>query len=182
MDPDNRLLGELEINRLPFEDLRRTRSLSDYAAYSSTNRFRGNFALILPSFSDLRLFSRTACALQDKGFMLRTFFYENSAGYPSARERNSSNCRLVYDVLSDEESKTTDSARSITEWLMTLEHRPDIILTVDDPTALGISAIIKRLFSHNLVAIRIPRTDLVYCEWTSSLTLQEWQSKVYSSA
>lgn len=140
----------------------------------------GMFVIFLPTLHDLRIFSSLACLLQKGNHDLKVFIYDELASLDNklgwdVRYISVEGCRLAYSVdLSRSPFSLRLSGRIATEWLETFSRPPDIILGLSEEASfIELLAIRPNDLSK---LIRIPRSDLPYCDWMGSLSLTEWRS------
>jgi hypothetical protein len=151
----------------------------------------GTFALLFPSLRDMRLFSSVACRLQSNGYFVNILLYENE-GYVEEEPSNermdweertllSTGCRLNYDTLSPDGVLPVElpifGLSFVSDWLDTLDERPDVVVALKDQDSLsGLATLLEQSRSLRSSLVLIPYTDLPYCEWMGSLSVQEWKS------
>jgi hypothetical protein len=135
-----------------------------------SKRYSGRFVIIFPSVDDLRLFSFVACSLQSAGHLVQVVIYTtgrdyNDMGSPTARTLVAPDCRLRYDKS------------IVPEWMNDFYDRPDAVVSIAEKDEFNthLSTILEQSGRGSPI-IRIPRTDLPYCQWMISLSLEEWRS------
>jgi hypothetical protein len=151
-----------------------------------SKRYSGRFVIIFPSVDDLRLFSFVACSLQSAGHLVQVVIYTTGRDYkdmgsPTARILVAPDCRLQYeiaplDVLACPSDPSYDKS-VVSEWMNDFYDRPDAVVTVAEKDKFNthLSTILEQSGRGSPI-IRIPRTDLPYCQWMISLSLEEWRS------
>lgn len=170
-----------------------TADLEDMAAsnHQITGISVGTFAILFPSLRDMRLFSRAVCRLQDKGHIVYVLLYGDDAFVedPSEETMDSgeqtvqfSGCRLNYDTLSLDDVRpaapTIIGPSYVSDWFDTLDEWPDVVIALKDQDSLP--ALDKLLGRDQYIPpslILIPHSDLPYCEWMGSLSVEEWRSQ-----
>ena len=144
----------------------------------------GTFAVLLPSSQELRLLAVTLCRLQGNGCVVHALLYRD--GHDTLHTSRASenpfaifgDCRLYYDVVSVEDLSTGQEfgPSYVLAWLDTMDRWPDVIIALDDEDTLSNLGKVLKSFSQTTL-LSLPTVDLLYCEWMSSLTIEEWRSK-----
>jgi hypothetical protein len=135
----------------------------------------------------LSYFSPVACRLQANGYLVNVLLYGGGSyaeDEPMDRTMISRGCRLNYDTLSPDDvlpAVQSISGRSfVSDWLDTLDEWPEVIVALKDQGALsGLDTVLEQRQSTRPSLIFIPYTDLAYCEWMGSLSVQEWKSQYF---
>jgi len=145
-----------------------------------------DFIFFLPTLVDLDKVSFLVCRLLDNATRphIRVLVYEGL--HPSPHQLGwksgafeSDNCAIDYDILTGTQPLSFSAAGSIVlaNWL---GRRPDhtrIVFTLKelDPLVSFMKSHGENIFPR-ATFISVPRTDLEYTDWMSSLTITEWQS------
>jgi hypothetical protein len=127
----------------------------------------GIFVVILPSLDDLSLFASLVCRLWSSGHDVRILLTDPniSAGVKlSSLIPQQSSCAPGVESL-----HSINSPAELDAWLETLSVVPDVILTIP-------SIFLSYKDSPSYTIINIPREDLAYCDWMSTLSLEAWKS------
>ncbi|OBZ73954.1 hypothetical protein A0H81_06095, partial [Grifola frondosa] len=137
----------------------------------------GAFVLMFSLLQDLRYFLPVACKLQHAGQNVFTFVEESvSEEIPEGQNHALilDNCRLEYIVA----SSSVGDIISNPEWINHLPLVPDVVISTKhaEKTSVGLDFVQHRYKGLNIPIIRVPPTDLPFCDWMGSLTLQEWRN------
>jgi hypothetical protein len=159
-------------------------TLSDLQNVSTENKRIGTFALLFPSLRDMQIFSPVACRLQANGYLVNVLLYEYAEDEPMDRTMVSRGCRLNYDTLSPDDIlpvvQSISGMSFVSDWLDTLDDWPEVIVALKDQDALsGLDAVLEQRQSTRPSLIYVPYSDLAYCEWMGSLSMQEWTSQYF---
>lgn len=134
----------------------RSRTISPDKAVDIAVPQSGGFAVYLADLRDIVPLSTVLCNLQSRGHDVTVFgpAETTSSQEPISLEK----CAL---------HQYTGTRRRILDWIVSMQ--PAIVITVE--TTLPVS---YRDFNSTMIAI--PRSDLVYCDWMTALSIQEWRS------
>ena len=150
----------------------------------------GTFVFFFLVLDDLRDAAHLICRIQTKNKInIRIFVYGEYAqtkvkvdwvtGYLETER-----CTLIYEVLVTGVTLSFSRARNdiLSRWFDTFDNPPDVIVARKE-----LDHLVGYLLSNHqdillwdATLIQIPRLDLKYTEWMSSLTLVEWKSVVNS--
>lgn len=135
-------------------------------------RLFGTFALVFSSADDLLRFSPAACRLKKAGHIVSTFILNNSLR--ESESLNSTGCQLVIDSSSDSSQSNVES--DLEKWIEKMVVTPDVVIISDDQDRPDLSLVFKHHIPSSSIIIHMPRTDLPFCDWMGTLTMQEWKS------
>ncbi|KAJ8094750.1 hypothetical protein PM082_010756 [Marasmius tenuissimus] len=124
-----------------------TNNWSEDDAYGGAHSL--TFVSIFSTLDELRLFAPVICSLRSKGNMVYSIIDSSYESLPDSILFNS--CTFPYDTSLDVLSEL-DPTSTVLVSLAELDHRLE-----------------------GATNIRIPRRDLLYCSWMSSLTEEEWR-------
>lgn len=146
----------------------------------------GTFAVLLPSSQELQLFSVTLCRLQGNGHVVHVLLYGDE-DVTTHSSRNSEtpfaifgDCRLTYDVVSVEDLSIGQEFGPpyVLEWLDNMDRWPGVVITLrGEDTLSHLGKALKSSNSPQPTLLTLPSSDLLYCEWMSSLSIEEWRSE-----
>ena len=144
----------------------------------------GTFTVLLPSSRELRLLAVTLCRLQGNGYVVHALLYrEYDTVHTSKTSENPfavfGNCRLYYDVIVEDLLTGQEFGLSyVLAWLDTMDRWPDVVIALDGEDSLShLGKALKSRRSSQTTLLTLPTADLLYCEWMSSLTIEEWKSE-----
>ncbi|KAI0091682.1 hypothetical protein BDY19DRAFT_885436 [Irpex rosettiformis] len=129
------------------------------------------FAILLPSLDDLVSFAAPVCHLWAEGHNIGILLTEEDpslANITGSSVQLLPSCALKANILSD--LRLTSPLATPAAWIANLQVTPTIVISV--PT-VDISA---HASSESLTHIQIPREDLPFCDWLSTIPLQAWKS------
>ncbi|KDQ61549.1 hypothetical protein JAAARDRAFT_190293 [Jaapia argillacea MUCL 33604] len=141
------------------------------------------FAIVLESPGDLRRFAQVPCALQQGGYSVKilistsardaTTMEIHESRMKGIQTLNTSHCLLSFQTTPSPTSGVRDIIH-IPEWLAALSPKPAVIITTMDEVVFRLVSLQGRFGSPTFVSL--PRRDLLYCDWMSSLSFQEWRN------
>ncbi|PCH44188.1 hypothetical protein WOLCODRAFT_164969 [Wolfiporia cocos MD-104 SS10] len=136
----------------------------------------GTFLLVFGSFTELSNFSPAACRIRDEGHTVYALII-SSANEQDHSGMQIESCGLGYDIFRQTNS-TLQNLRHIVSWIDKQPSLPDVFITSFPSSVLPDDTLsISPLLDATPTVIRIPAADLPYCDWMSSLTVQELRSK-----
>ncbi|KAF9820580.1 hypothetical protein IEO21_01283 [Rhodonia placenta] len=136
----------------------------------------GFFLLVFSALTDLHNFSPAACRLQSDGHNVHVLLYDEGLCSPPQTSADTkilvlASCKLEYSVLPV--GSEIEVPTSLEEWIQCHSLSADVILT----TLSEEERFYLRMRSENgSTVIHIPSSDLPFCDWMGSLTLQEYKS------
>lgn len=159
-------------------------------SFPSTTPLDGSqtgFIFFLPTLVDLDKVSFLVCRLLGNATRphIRVLIYEGLHPSPhllgwKSGVFESDNCAIDYDILTGTRSLSFSAEGSmvLTNWLTGRPGPTCIVFTLKelDPLVSFMNSHGKNTFPR-ATFISVPRTDLEYTGWMSSLTITEWQSK-----
>lgn len=162
------------------------------ASFSSLNFFerRGTFVFFFLVLDDIRNAAHLICRMQTKDQdSIRIFVYgeyvqsKAKADWVTGR-LEIQRCILTYQVLVTGVTLSFSRVGSdiLSRWFDTFDDSPDVIVAPKELDSL-VGYLLSNhqdLLLWDATLIQIPRFDLKYTEWMSSLTLIEWKSVVNS--
>lgn len=140
----------------------------------------GFFLLVFSALTDLHNFSPAACRLQSDGHNVHVLLYDEGLCSPPQTSADTkilvlASCKLEYSVLPV--GSEIEVPTSLEEWIQCHSLSADVILT----TLSEEERFYLRMRSENgSTVIHIPSSDLPFCDWMGSLTLQEYKSKSHT--
>ena len=147
---------------------------------------RGTFVFFFLVLDDLRNAAHLICRMQTKD-IIRIFVYgeyvqsKAKAGWVTGR-LEMERCILTYEILVKGVTLSFCRVGSdiLLKWFDTFDDSPDVIVVQKelDPLVGYLLSNHQDLLLWDAILIQIPRFDLKYTEWMSSLTLIEWKSVV----
>ena len=161
------------------------------ASFSSEiSERRGTFVFFFLVLDDLRNAARLICRMQAKDQnSIRIFVYgeyvqsKAKADWVTGRVEME-RCIITYEVLVTGGTLSFSRVGSdiLSRWFDTLDDSPDVIVVRKelDPLVGYLMSNHQDVLLWDATLIQIPRPDLKYTEWMSSLTLIEWKSVVMS--
>jgi hypothetical protein len=151
---------------------------------------RGSFVFFFLVLDDLRSAAHLICRMQTKDQNnIRIFVYDE---YVQSKAKTDwvtgrlemERCILTYQILVTGVTLSFSRVGSdiLPRWFDTFDDSPDVIVIPRelDPLVGYLLSSHQDLLLWDATIIQIPRLDLKYTEWMSSLTLIEWKSVVNS--
>ena len=163
--------------------------LTSFSSLKNSER-RGTFVFFLLVLDDIRNVAHLICRMQTKDQnSIRIFVYGEyvqskvEADWVTGR-LEMERCILTYQVLVTGVTLSFSRVGSdiLSRWFDTFDDSPDVIVVPKelDPLVGYLLSNHQDLLLWDATLIQIPRFDLKYTEWMSSLTLIEWKSVVNS--
>lgn len=164
-------------------------TLASFSSLESSER-RGTFVFFFLVLDDLRNAAHLICRMQTKDQnIIRIFVYgeyvqsKAKANWVTGR-LEMERCILTYQVLVTGVTLSFSRVGSdiLSRWFDTFDDSPDVVLVPKefDPLVGYLLSNHQDLLLWDATLIQIPRLDLKYTEWMSSLTLIEWKSVAIS--
>ncbi|KAF8159700.1 hypothetical protein B0H34DRAFT_654996 [Crassisporium funariophilum] len=147
----------------------------------------GNFVFFLPTLDDLVHLAPLICKMASSGdFEIQILVYPQAKASSEpdldweAKASSTKHCSLAYNQTTGRTplSFSDSGSQLLVDWLGTLNKIPDVIVALQDMDALVgfLLSEHKKILFLDATVVRIPRFDLQYTEWMSSLTLLEWKN------
>jgi hypothetical protein len=141
----------------------------------------GAFAVFLPTLQDFQSFSSLVCLLKKHGHQVKTLIFgefDDFGGTSLWKDQVFvvDDCNLEYSTISGLLSSNNRSRHLVMlDWLEILDRQPDIVIgLIEEDMPAGPMHMWG--LPNTSILVRIPRADLLYCGWMSSLSMAEWRS------
>ncbi|KZV64660.1 hypothetical protein PENSPDRAFT_639308 [Peniophora sp. CONT] len=119
-----------------------------------------SFGIIMPSVHDLESFAPVICGLHATGYSVNILVKTSTTTLSDTGNLNLGSCSISYAIV--------NSSADVSSWVECSVF--DVLISSIDAPHLASPEHGRFTF------INIPREDLLYCDWMSTLSLQEWQS------
>ncbi|KAI0343255.1 hypothetical protein BDW22DRAFT_1317164, partial [Trametopsis cervina] len=134
------------------------------------------FAVILSTLDDLFNFATPVCHFRSEGYDLHILLTgtgerERAIGNSGQSVHINSACAVQVDLLS--EKHVTEHQPDLEEWIGSISPAPNVVIAVQHT---GLSSSKWESSLSKPVVIQIPREDLPFCDWMTSLPNEAWQN------
>ncbi|EJD07400.1 uncharacterized protein FOMMEDRAFT_24784 [Fomitiporia mediterranea MF3/22] len=147
-----------------------------------------SLAVVLQTLKDLREFSNVVCRFMENGYNVHVLILSHDTdhviphdgAFPWFHEHLVSDvCGISFSALHSS-SNIFANAEALNFWLKSANESMSIIfygLTgLEDASQYSFKAELERQSASGVMVIRLPHSDLPYCDWIASLTLEELRS------
>lgn len=159
---DHRILGPVLYHDDPSSDT--TISQPDAEVH-------GAFAFVFANRDHLRHLNPIVCRLSGGGQVVQVL----TPFLDQAQTLRDCGVQLVH---IQEASSVDEMGTALSQWILQLPTLPDVVVTPLEDHALltALDFVLKRYTGLGIVTVKIPSTDLPFCDWLGSLSLEEWRS------
>ena len=157
------------------------------SAHYATTDNPGTFIFVFPSVKDLRLLYPVVCRLQEEGHRAYSIVSPDEketitpidSDVPSDAFTHLEDCDIDITVFPDADT-LDDMATSLWAWIVSLPSPADVVVVPNQRHRALDALEIMRNWRRDFDApvIRIPHSDLPFCDWMGALSLDEWLSKL----
>lgn len=134
------------------------------------------FNILLPGRDELISFTSTICGMVQRGHTLRILLFSWPEVNPSSHFALDMGCHIHFEAISHFTS-TALLLQRLKAWTLATDFDVLIYTSEGSVHSLGIEASLEHFRMSRGIVVRIPTTDLPFCEWMAMLSSSDWQRK-----
>lgn len=130
--------------------------------------------VLLPGQDELMSFSSTLCEMTHRGHILKIMLFSWAAADSSSNFALNMGCHLHFESIPPDRS-TASLAKRLNAWTLLADF--DVLMYISERLVhtMVIEASVERFRKSRGTVVRVPTSDLPFCDWMAMLSVSDWE-------